>query len=35
MMSDNTNPKEFNQEVTTCWSFAERGNWATHNPKYR
>jgi len=35
MMSDNTNPKEFNQEVTTCWSFPERGNWATHNPKYR
>jgi len=23
------------QELTTLWSFPERGNWATHNPKYR
>ena len=22
-------------EYTTVWSFPERGNWATHNPKYR
>jgi DNA modification methylase len=22
-------------ESTTVWSFPERGNWATHNPKYR
>jgi len=22
-------------EWTTVWSFPERGNWATHNPKYR
>jgi DNA modification methylase len=22
-------------EITTVWSFPERGNWATHNPKYR
>ena len=27
--------KEFEPELTTCWSFPERGNWATHNPKYR
>ncbi len=26
---------EFKQEITTAWSFPERGNWATHNPKYR
>ncbi len=28
-------PKEFKQELSTCWSFPERGNWATHNSKYR
>ncbi len=22
-------------EITTVWSFANRGKWATHNPKYR
>lgn len=22
-------------EITTVWSFPERGSWATHNPKYR
>ena len=22
-------------EYTTVWSFPERGNWATHNSKYR
>jgi len=26
---------DFKPEITTCWSFPERGNWATHNPKYR
>ena len=26
---------DFKPEVTTCWSFPERGDWATHNPKYR
>ncbi len=26
---------EFEPEITTFWSFPERGNWATHNPKYR
>lgn len=29
------NPKNFTKEITTAWSFPERGNWATHNPKYR
>lgn len=28
-------PKDFKEELSTCWSFPERGNWATHNPKYR
>lgn len=22
-------------EISTIWSFPERGTWATHNPKYR
>jgi len=26
---------EYSPEYTTVWSFPERGNWATHNPKYR
>ena len=26
---------EFKLEVNTTWSFPERGDWATHNPKYR
>jgi len=25
----------FSPEYTTVWSFPERGNWATHNSKYR
>lgn len=29
------NPEDFEKEITTAWSFPERGNWATHNPKYR
>jgi DNA modification methylase len=29
------NPEEFEQECTTVWSFRRRGNWATHNSKYR
>ena len=29
------NPEDFEQECTTIWSFARRGNWATHNSKYR
>jgi len=27
--------KEFEKELTTVWSFPERGNWSTHNPKFR
>lgn len=34
-MNKNIHPSEFQKEVTTSWSFPERGNWATHNPKYR
>lgn len=29
------NPDSFEQEMTTIWSFKERGDWATHNPNYR
>jgi len=25
----------FKKETTTLWTFPERGNWATHNPKFR
>ncbi len=28
-------PKEFEQECTTIWSFRQRGNWATHKSTYR
>ncbi len=28
-------PKDYNMEVTTLWSFPERGNWATHSGEYR
>jgi len=27
--------KNFEKEISTVWSFPERGNWATHNPKFR
>jgi len=27
--------EDFRKEITTVWSFPERGNWATHNPRYR
>ncbi len=27
--------EDFKKEITTVWSFPERGDWATHNPKYR
>jgi DNA modification methylase len=27
--------EDYNPECTTIWSFPERGNWATHNSKYR
>jgi len=29
------NPKNFEQECTTVWSFPIRGKWATHNSDYR
>ena len=29
------NPESSEQECTTVWSFARRGNWATHKSKYR
>lgn len=28
-------PEEFEQECTTVWSFARRGNWATHKSDWR
>jgi len=28
-------PENFELEYTTVWSFPERGNWATHNGKFR
>ena len=28
-------PDNFTPEITTVWSFPERGTWATHSPKYR
>ena len=28
-------PENFELEMTTSWSFPTRGNWATHNAKYR
>lgn len=30
-----TNFDKYTPEYTTVWSFPDRGNWATHNPKYR
>ncbi len=29
------NSEHYESEATTVWSFPERGNWATHNSKYR
>ena len=28
-------PENFEQEMTTIWSFKDRGDLATHNPSYR
>lgn len=28
-------PTDFDMEATTIWSFPRRGDWATHNSKYR
>ncbi|KAF0149722.1 MAG: DNA methylase N-4/N-6 domain-containing protein [Ignavibacteria bacterium] len=35
MKIENETLSNFKEEITTAWSFPERGNWATHNPKYR
>jgi hypothetical protein len=32
---DEWKPKDFKMETTTVWNFKDRGNWATHNGKYR
>ncbi|MDD2516528.1 MAG: DNA methyltransferase [Candidatus Gracilibacteria bacterium] len=31
----NLHPETFELECSTVWSFPRRGNWATHNSKYR
>jgi len=28
-------PEDFELEITTIWSFEERGDWATHDPSFR
>ena len=28
-------PEDFELETNTVWSFKKRGNWATHDAKYR
>jgi len=28
-------PKDFREETTTVWSFKQRGNWVTHDGRYR
>lgn len=28
-------PKKFKEETTTVWSFKQRGNWVTHDGRYR
>ena len=28
-------PKTFREETTTVWSFKQRGNWTTHDGRYR
>ncbi|MEO8513760.1 MAG: DNA methyltransferase [Ignavibacteria bacterium] len=32
---NNLEPENFKNELTSVWSFPERGDWATHNSKYR
>lgn len=34
-MAFNWQPKDFDLECTTVWSFPRRGNWATHRSAYR
>ena len=35
MRITNWEPENFELEMNTVWSFPERGNWATHDAKYR
>jgi DNA modification methylase len=35
MKSKKWEPENFELEMNTVWSFPERGNWATHDAKYR
>lgn len=35
MNTKKLHPEDFKAELTTVWSFPERGDWATHNSKYR
>ena len=35
MKIKNLQPENFEIETNTIWSFSKRGNWATHNSKYR
>ena len=34
-MNKKLQPEKHTPEITTVWSFPERGDWATHNAKYR
>lgn len=34
-IDNNSLLKDYDSEVTTLWTFPQRGNWATHSPKYR
>jgi len=34
-IASNLIPKDFQLQKSTVWSFKQRGNWATHNGKYR
>ena len=31
---DNLQPKLFEEEITTVWSFPDRGDWATHKGNF-
>ena len=33
--NEKINPENFELEMTSVWSFKDRGDWATHNPNYR
>lgn len=34
-IANNLNPKDFQIQKSTVWSFKQRGNWATHSGEYR